>query len=525
MELSESTECPTQEMVTERAQCTGGLTQEMVAERAQFTDGLTQEMVKERAPLTKEPTQEMVIEKTQFTEGPTHEMVTEGVQLTEGITHEMDTEKVQLTDTLTLERVTDGAQLTTDAYQQVTIDSLSNREELSLQPNEKLAGDGDLETVETPSFSIYNLSRDTQPYQLAFARVEFEGHFLKGAKWSRDGTQLLSCSDDRKMRIFNLPSQFYTGDFSEAIPEMVVLLCLEGGTIYDYSWYPLMDSSMQDSCCFITTSQHAPIHLWDSISSQLVSTYSIINHLDEIDVAYSLSFSPDGCLIYAGSTKQISVFDVSQPGRQIENVKTHKRRSTGQIGIISCFDFLPAEQLFAAGSYSKSVGVYDQRNNEASMILEGHTGGVTQIKFSADGNCLYSGARKDGELLVWDMRSPGQILAILERDVRTNQRIYFDLDPSARYMCSGNHNGTVNIWDLAEIDCSTSESEQQIECKLNFTASSDCVNSVCFHPTLAMLASCSGQRSHHLNEAESDESEEDSVSIPDNSIRLWWLGA
>ena len=67
-----------------------------------------------------------------------------------------------------------------------------------------------------------------------------------------------------------------------------------------------------------------------------------------------MSFTPDGSLIYAGFTKQIYTFDVNQPGRQIENFKTYKKRSTGQTGIISCFDFLPSHQIFAAGSYSKS---------------------------------------------------------------------------------------------------------------------------------------------------------------------------
>lgn len=75
---------------------------------------------------------------------------------------------------------------------------------------------------------------------------------------------------------------------------------------------------------------------------------------DEIDAARSLAFTPDGALIYAGFNKQILVFDVTRPGKQIEEFKTHKKRQTGQTGIISCFDFLPLNQTFAAGSYSKS---------------------------------------------------------------------------------------------------------------------------------------------------------------------------
>ena len=64
--------------------------------------------------------------------------------------------------------------------------------------------------------------------------------------------------------------------------------------------------------------------------------------------------------------------------------------------------------MYAVGTYSKSVGVYleDQRGH-CLCLLEGQTGGVTQIKFTADGTFLLAGGRKDREILVWDMRNPG----------------------------------------------------------------------------------------------------------------------
>lgn len=75
---------------------------------------------------------------------------------------------------------------------------------------------------------------------------------------------------------------------------------------------------------------------------------------DELEVAVSVGVSPDGTCIYAGSRKYIRVFDVNRPGRQVDGFKTHERRQAGQAGIISCFAFLPENQVFAAGSYSRS---------------------------------------------------------------------------------------------------------------------------------------------------------------------------
>ena len=61
-------------------------------------------------------------------------------------------------------------------------------------------------------------------------------------------------------------------------------------------------------------------------------------------------------------------------------------------------------------------------------ILQGQCGGVTHVVFSPDGNRLYTGGRKDSELLCWDVREPGLVLFKAVREVETNQRIYFDLD-------------------------------------------------------------------------------------------------
>lgn len=40
------------------------------------------------------------------------------------------------------------------------------------------------------------------------------------------------------------------------------------------------------------------------------------------------------------------------------------------------------------------VGIYGDMNGELVAVLHGHKGGVTHIRYSSDGNRLYSGARK-----------------------------------------------------------------------------------------------------------------------------------
>lgn len=195
------------------------------------------------------------------------------------------------------------------------------------------------------------------PVALCGAFAEFseskpKNNCLKGLKWSPDGTCILSASEDQLLRVFELPT-----DLGEAGPtELRSAVCArEGDAIYDYDWFPAMDSSDPVSCCFVSACRDHPLHLWDAYSGALRASYMPFNHLDEICSAYAAAFDLGGAQLYCGFERAIRVFDVSRPGRQCELRRTcaTKKSRAGQRGIISSFAFAPDYSgLFAAGSYS-----------------------------------------------------------------------------------------------------------------------------------------------------------------------------
>ena len=69
-------------------------------------------------------------------------------------------------------------------------------------------------------------------------------------------------------------------------------------------------------------------------------------------------------------------------------------------------------------------------------------------------------------ILCWDVRNLGEILYTYQRHVNTNQRIYFDFDPST--IVTGNSNGHVLGWDINNPSDPT----------LDFVAHDDCTNGV-----------------------------------------------
>lgn len=376
---------------------------------------------------------------------------------------------------------------------------------------------------------LYDFSRSPRMITGAWKCFETSNHdnYLRGCKWAPDGTCLLTNSNDNCLRLFNLPEEMYLeGGENKDIAEMVpVLKMKEADTIYDFCWYPQMSSANPETACLAVTCKDTPIHLYDAFTGELRCSYRAFNHVDEVAPAYSLSFNSEGSKLYCGFNKMIRVFDVTRPGRDCEDRPTFAKQ--GQPGIISCIAPSPTEPgLYAAGSYARAIALYQVPKGEMICMFQGQQGGVTQLAFSPDGTKLYSGGRKDPEILCWDMRNPGQILFSLIRRVETNQRIYFDQTMDGRYLISGSHDGDVLVWDtLAPPAMLYPESDPVLKPVSVFPAHNDTVNGVSLHPSLPLIATSSGQR--HFPDVydsdDSDEGENDNDNVVDNSLKLWWL--
>lgn len=379
---------------------------------------------------------------------------------------------------------------------------------------------------------LYHPVRKRSTFQHPVMAMSYESeykdpvnNFTKGCKWAPDGTCLLVASEDKKLRLFNLPSPVATGGFRDVAGwnEMeyqqyspAAVTVQEGELIYDYVWYPAMTSSDPQTCCFAVTCRDHPVHLWDAWNGKMICNYASFDHLDEMVTARSISFNLDGTKLLCGFKKTIRVFNTARPGRQFQSID-----SKGQPGIISCFAFHPQlPNIFAAGSYQGTIGIYNIDNKRMFCRLDGCQGGVTQLLFSNDGTKLFSGCRKDNEILCWDIRNPGQVLLSLERVVHTSQRVHFDIDPqNGEFLVSGSTNRNILTWDLKELLSQpnkstgagkfqkTSPAAPLYKPTMSFNAHNDAVTGVSMHPHYPILATSSGQR--HFPEPISEDSDSD----------------
>lgn len=62
---------------------------------------------------------------------------------------------------------------------------------------------------------------------------------------------------------------------------------------------------------------------------------------------------------------------------------------------------------------------------------------IRQALFTPDGNYLFTGARKENDILCWDIRNTSRVVMRLSRLANTNQHIHFDIDPTGKYLITG----------------------------------------------------------------------------------------
>lgn len=197
----------------------------------------------------------------------------------------------------------------------------------------------------------------------------------------------------------------------------------------------------------------------------------------------------------------IQIFDTTRPGKDCQKKPTVPTRKSkkGQKGVISCLAFNPDHSdLYAAGSFLKSIGLYDSRADELLLLLRDKNqrangrrgkpspvattnndgavsdqkygngaisstpmGGVTQVQFSPDGQYLYSASRQDPFIRCWDIRNTANVLFRLERQGDlTNQRLGFDVSSDGRWLSTGDMNGDITIFDLS--NCADPDAERLV---------------------------------------------------------------
>ncbi|CAD5235698.1 unnamed protein product [Bursaphelenchus xylophilus] len=349
-----------------------------------------------------------------------------------------------------------------------------------------------------------------------FAQNCPENNYVRSVKYSPCGKYLISDSEDRRVRIFDVNED-------DSLTLRHEKLC--GGLIYHTQW-------ARSGEYFGTTSTHSPIHIWVPRTAEKLATFRGMNHLDVLEHALAFDFTLDQTKCYGSYHGIVRRFDFNRPGRQVSQIKTYKKREGGQSSMLPSLTFSPIfDGVFAVGSIQNSVGIYSDQTNSCDTFIQTEAAAIGMLKYSKDGYRLFVGGNASDAIECYDTRFPTQIWAKYARPAVTNQRIHLDLDSDEKYLFSGSTNGTICIFDLKKsqisLDGSASEPVFVME-----NASESTVAGLSLHPYKGVMATSHGQRVFPPPRLdgefifESQNGEEDYIMLKkplDNSIKVWSL--
>ncbi|GAO46310.1 WD40 repeat-like protein [Saitoella complicata NRRL Y-17804] len=336
--------------------------------------------------------------------------------------------------------------------------------------------------------------------------------FFKSVQWSPDGSTLLSVIENNHLQSWIVPPDILepTNLTTRTLSPYTTTRSAE--SIHAALFYPFYSLQNPSTCLYLASSRDHPIHLHNSLTDQVVGSYPNINHVERFLAANSMCFAPDGAHFVVGTMERIAVFDVHRLGTGPMSVIPTVRKfdSMSQQGVISALAIAPSSpSLLAAGSYSRTVGLYDisappRSSCVAVYPVESKSGGVTQVVWSTCGRYLYVVSRRSDGIEVWDIRGTGEVLGSLRgRNAFTNQRISIDISPDGRSLLSGSVDGKMREWN-AVIDGSELSGEPVRV--WDAASAGTTVASATYNPVYPkMVATCTGQRSEiDLEDSESD---------------------
>ena len=151
----------------------------------------------------------------------------------------------------------------------------------------------------------------------------------------------------------------------------------------------------------------------------------------------SVSFSPDETLASGGYDATIRLWDV--------NTGTHIRTLTGG-GTVHKISFNPNGDLLAsAGWFDKSIHVWNVSMGNHLHTLIGHTGWVTGVSFSFDGQTLASGSY-DETVRLWDVSTGAHLRTFIGHTGPIESVVF---SPDRQIIASGGWDGTVLLWEIS----------------------------------------------------------------------------
>ncbi len=272
--------------------------------------------------------------------------------------------------------------------------------------------------------ALWKASDPTQPFFL-------RGHNgpLTGLAWTSDGRWLVTTSNDKQIRIW---------DVSVDAPQKPTVLAQHAGSV----WQPWLVES-DGKTWLVTPSADGTARLWSlprgepiAFSGNTPADREVLRHGAPVRRA-AMDFEARW-IVTAGSDNRAILWD----------------RATGaKLAVVSHSNavrdvaFKPESSLFVTASEDNTAQVWDAETGQGIVTLRGHTAPVFSARFTPHGNGVVT-VSFDKTARLWDYQTK-TCVAVLRGHLDVLWSVNFA--PSGNNFTTTSGDGTARLWDLSRI--------------------------------------------------------------------------
>ena len=222
----------------------------------------------------------------------------------------------------------------------------------------------------TKIFKISLIIIITYKSQAKCKEIKAHSQQIRGCDFSQDSRYILSCSNDKTIKIWNFSTQKFIHSFS------------------GHSNWVRSSKFSPDVRLIASASDDKTLRLWDIASQSPLEIFT-----DHNDKVYSTKFHPDGTILASGGLDgKIKLWDLRSKA-----LIQHYEASEGGINEIA---FHPSGKFLGSVSEDKAVKIWDLREGRLAYTLYSHEEGCQTMAFSQDGEYFATGGG-DKLIFVW----------------------------------------------------------------------------------------------------------------------------
>lgn len=317
---------------------------------------------------------------------------------------------------------------------------------------------------------------------------------------SPNGQIIASGSSDNTVRLWNLQGQLLAPPFRHESGVIAVAFSPDGQKIFSGEFLD------------------AKVRIWDLQGNLLAPPFNA----NQLDVATnSVAFSSNGDLLAAGiSNGSIQLWTVQgkaigKPFRTLEGFSEFlaSRPDLSQEGFAEtdAIAFSPDGQKIVSGGFHKTVELWDLQGNLLAPPFE-HDDFVTSVAFSPDGKTIVSGSI-DGTIRLWDLK--GHLIApIFRGHTSTVSAVIFNPNGKTIISAGGSESITPDMPSIISADNTVRVWDVESNLTLRVIRHLSGVNNIAISPDGKIIASTSSRHNGTVNTVQLWDLEGNAIAPP-----------